>query len=555
MSEEKHNDAQTKKGAGSASGKTSEHKPTQAGSASGSSTAKPTSGGTSTPAKGGSASAASPSKASDSVKASSGQPGNTSKTKSGPSAGADKKPSTATPPPASSVSPAKSDNSRTTASSAPAAGSGGAVNRGQSRRAGDGNPGRKGMLVAVIALIVAIVALIGAGWLWYRGEQKLTAMDSRVQTVEQGIQSSVQEVVMPRLSKVDQRVQSLSSELQSTQQKLQQQGDRLGQIQDSLKDAQSQAAQLADRLEGNSQRWDLNQIESLLQAANQRLQLFEDPAGARQALQLASDAIQRKGDPRLFDIRSEIANEIAAISALPQPDTESLTLDLAAMIKQVPDLPLASTVPGAYNQSGGDDSESNQAGTSDAQSGDDGMSLDDVKSTFTQGWAHFKNSVGQALSGMMTVSRSDGTQGALLPPNQMFFLKQNLQLELRAARLALLEGDTDSYRESLGAARQWLDDYYDTDASQVSSMRERLEQMGNIKLDWDAPDISQSLSMLRDRMRESGSGSDDGESESNSSTQSASPAEAESGDSSSATDGSDDAEQQQSGDQSGQGGA
>ncbi len=73
-------------------------------------------------------------------------------------------------------------------------------------------------------------------------------------------------------------------------------------------------AQLADRLEGNSQRWDLNQIEALLQAANQRLQLYDDPEGARQALELASDAIARKSDPRLFDLRGEIANEVAAHS-------------------------------------------------------------------------------------------------------------------------------------------------------------------------------------------------------------------------------------------------
>lgn len=350
-----------------------------------------------------------------------------------------------------------------------------------------------------MALIVAVVSIIGAGWLWYRGEQKLAAMDSRVGTVEQGIQSSVQKVVMPKLSEFDQRLSSLSNDLQSSNQNNQQQADRLASMQQSLKAAQTRTAELSDRIEGNAQRWDLNQIEALLRAASQRLQLYDDPVGARQALQFASDAIGRKGDPRLFEIRSEIVNEIAALRALPDPDVEGLSLDLAALVEQVPSLPLASSVPGEYAQ-GGDSDGGGDAGQSSDEAADDGMSVDKFKAQFTQGWGHFKDSVSNALSGMLTIRRADGTQSALLPPDQVFFLNQNLQLQLRTARLSLLEGDTESYRDSLKSAGQWLDDYYDTNAAPVSTMRERLSQMSNVKLDWKAPDISQSLSMLRDRM-------------------------------------------------------
>lgn len=495
------------------------------------------------------------------------------------------KPTAAGKPQSGNSTPAAaSSNPRPAAAGSARPGAGGSADHGRTNKAERSGSGGRGTLIAVVALIVAIAALIGAGWLWYRGEQKLAALDSRVQTVEQGIQSSVQEVVMPRLSKFDQRLQSLSSDLESVQQNSQQQADRLGGMQKSLQDAQSQTAQLADRLEGNAQRWDVNQIEALLRAANQRLQLFEDPAGARQALQFASDAIGRKGDPRLFEIRSEIVNEIAALRALPQPDIEGLALDLAAMVKQVPDLPLASTVPGAYSQSGdasggepGGDGQANQQANQQADSAaeqstdSDGTTLDNVKSKLTQGWGQFQSSVGEALSGMMTIRRSDGTQSALLPPDQVFFLSQNLQLELRAARLALLEGDTDSYRESLGAARQWLDDYYDTGASQVSSMRERLDQISNVKLDWDAPDISQSLSMLRDRMRQDGSSPPESDQTESSPSQpeqaesdqarpasdsNASDSPTDSGGSSESSDtasGSDD-NAQQSGDQAGQGG-
>jgi len=603
MSEEKRNDGQTRKGPGSDTAQQPGRAPSKPDSTGQPNAAKPTTGvSTDTSnervktdsAHTGSAKTGSPGtgsrktdKPADAVKpsgpAAAGKPqSDTSK----PAAAAKTPPDSAKPAAAgksqsgNSTPAAASSNPRPAAAGSARPGAGGSADHGRTNHAERSGSGGRGTLIAVVALIVAIVALIGAGWLWYRGEQKLAALDSRVQTVEQGIQSSVQEVVMPRLSKFDQRLQSLSSDLESVQQNSQQQGDRLGGMQKSLQDAQSQTAQLADRLEGNAQRWDVNQIEALLRAANQRLQLFEDPAGARQALQFASDAIGRKGDPRLFEIRSEIVNEIAALRALPQPDIEGLALDLAAMVEQVPDLPLASTVPGAYSQSGdasggepGGDGQANQQADSAAeQSTDsDGTTLDNVKSKLAQGWGQFQSSVGEALSGMMTIRRSDGTQSALLPPDQVFFLSQNLQLELRAARLALLEGDTDSYRESLGAARQWLDDYYDTGASQVSSMRERLDQISNVKLDWDAPDISQSLSMLRDRMRQDGSSPPESDQTESSPSQpeqaesdqarpasdsNASDSPTDSGGSSESSDtasGSDD-NAQQSGDQAGQGG-
>ncbi|MES1941299.1 uroporphyrin-III C-methyltransferase [Salinisphaera sp. T5B8] len=346
--------------------------------------------------------------------------------------------------------------------------------------------------------MIAAIALVISGWLLYRGEQRLASADSRLDTVEKSVQSSVQDIVMPKLSRFDSRLQSLNSDLDDLGSRLDRRGQTLSELQESLQTTQTQLAELSDARNDGANRLQLDQIESLLRVANQRVQLYDDPQGAARALEMASDAIARKNDPRLFDIRGEIANEIAALQALPSPDIEGLSLQLAALIEQVPNLPLASSVPGEY--------ENQEQASQDADS-DEGMSFDEFQSQFSQGWDHFKNSVGDALSGMLTIRRSDGTQRALLPPDQAFFLNQNLQLELRSARLALLERDTQNYRESLATAREWLADYYDTDAAPVSNMRERLDQMSNVKLDWDTPDISRSLVLLEQlKSRRGGSG-------------------------------------------------
>ena len=501
MSEEKRNDAPSSTGADKDKSAASASKPDQTSGTPSKTSSAASSGAASAPATD-----PAPAKAADKNTASGG------KSKSGPSknaAGSGKgsaKPAstggTGKPAskPADKSSASKTDRSTAapsaastgaaaSASRASSGGGAGTPNRAAPSTGGGNGGSGASKIIAIVAVVIAIIALILSGWLFSRGQSRLASLDSRLSTVENGMESNVQDVVMPRLKRFDSRLQSVSGDVA-------QQSDTLSSLQQSVQQTQTQMADVADKVAGSNNRWDLNQIESLLRAANQRLQLYDDPEGARQALELASDAIRRKNDPRLFDLRGEIVNEIAALDALPNPDVEGMSLTLAAMIEQVPKLPLASNVPGEFQPEG------EAAGDKSSQEGgdDSGMSMAQFQAEFSQGWDHFVDSVGEAMSGMFTIRRADGTQRALLPPDQAFFLNQNLQLELRAARLALLERDTQNYRDSLANARQWLEDYYDTGAAPVSNMAERLDQMSNVKLDWDAPDITASLVNLREMM-------------------------------------------------------
>ena len=503
MSEQKRNDAASGKDASKDKTTASAAKSEQASASSG---AKPASGKASAPATDPKATEPNTSKTSKPAQPSSGsgkadthaatgKPGASSAAKSSsPSAGKSASSSVSSgssAPTGQSASPprAGANTSTTPPRSASGGSAGGTPNR-SAPATGSGGNGGATRIIAIAAVLVALVAIAMSGWVLYRGQGQLGTVDSRLDTVEKSLQSNVQDVIMPRIKRLDSRLQSLAGDVE-------QQSKTLSSVQESVKQTQSRSAELANQLTGNRNRWQLNQIESLLQAANQRLQLYNDPEGARTALELANDAIGRKGDPRLFKLRGEIVNEIAALDALPDPDVEGMSLALSAMAEQVPDLPLASNVPAAYDNA---DDSGQQSGD---QPGDDsGMSMDQFQAQFSQGWDHFVGSLGDALSGMLTIRRSDGTQRALLPPDQAFFLSQNLQLELRSARLALLERDTQNYRDSLASAGQWLENYYDTSAAPVSKMQERIGQMSNVKLDWDAPDISASLIQLRQMMSE-----------------------------------------------------
>lgn len=356
---------------------------------------------------------------------------------------------------------------------------------------GGGKSATIGLVIAIVALIIALLAAAGAGWLWYRSQSTVAELNSRVDTVEKGMQSNVQKVVMPRLSEMKERIQSLSSDVSGLSDRLDKRKKQIKKLHKQVRNAQTHTSELADRLDGTHQRYARQRVESLLEAANQRLRLYQDPASAQQALELADQAIQQTGDPRLFPVRRDIADEIASLKALPDPDIEGLSLTLSNLIKQVPDLPLATDVPSEYD---------NGSSSQDASGQADSNALSSID--VSRGWHHFVDSLGGALSSMVTVRRANGTQNApaLMAPDQAYFLTQNLQLQLRSAQLALLNHDTQAYQDNLSSARDWIKQYFDGDASSVKAALKTFSELSHVKLDWQAPDISASLTSLRQLM-------------------------------------------------------
>lgn len=334
--------------------------------------------------------------------------------------------------------------------------------------------GRGAIVLAVLALLIAAGAAAAAGWLWYQGERRLAAQGERLATVERSLESSVQDLVLPRLK-------AMEDELAQLAQRGEARGEALAGLRERVEDTRLQISELSELVEGGRRHWRLLEIESLLLAANERLQLYRDPRGARAALILANRRLGALDDPRLFEVRERVVDEIAALEALPDADIEGLALNLAELIERVPDLPLASDVPGDYAGNGGTD--------------------DGAPGFRERPWRHFLDTVSGALRGMLTIRRTEEAHQPLMPPEQEYFLYQNLLLKLESARLALLRRDTPSFRNAVATAREWLRTYFDADSPRVASALETLNGMRKVELAWEAPDISDSLTALRDIMR------------------------------------------------------
>ncbi|MDT0634634.1 uroporphyrinogen-III C-methyltransferase [Spectribacter hydrogenooxidans] len=333
--------------------------------------------------------------------------------------------------------------------------------------------GRAAAVLAVLALLLALAAAGGVAGLAWLGQQRADELDDRMATVEQSLETTVQDDLMPRL-------RQLESSLEDTTGSVSSQSDDIAELQQGLDDTRVQMGELIERIEGGTRRWKLLEIESLLAAANERLLLHRDAAGARRALELASRHIGNLGDPRLFDIREQVVDEIAALNALPDPDIEGMALTLSSLVEQVPDLVLKSEVPQNYEAEG---------------PGPDAL-ID------APGWQHFVDSLGTALEGMFTIRRSDEPHQPLMPPDEAYFLHQNLTLKLQSARLALLQRQGEVYRQNLDSARKWLQTYFDTDAAGVAGALEQLNGISKAGIDWQAPDISASLVAMRAFLRE-----------------------------------------------------
>lgn len=332
--------------------------------------------------------------------------------------------------------------------------------------------GRRGAVVlAVLAILLAVLAIAAVVALGYLGKQRAQSLGERVTTAEQAVETTTQDVILPKIDNLKAKIGTVAN-------KVEQHSGGLSRLREDLRQTQTQVTDLTNRVQGGMRRWKLMEIEDLLLAASRQLLLEHDAKGARQALEIANRQLAHLNDPRLFDVRRIVINELAALEAMPNPDIAGLALRLTTLLGRIDQFPLAADIPNEYNGSN-DDIGSDQSGAPP--------------------WKHFLISIREALQGMLTIRRSGtGSITPLMPPKQAFFLRQNLQLKLQTAKLALLHRNPAAYRAGLSSARQWLRRFFNTDDPAVAAAIEQLGQMQKVRIGWDAPEISNSLTALRE---------------------------------------------------------
>lgn len=340
---------------------------------------------------------------------------------------------------------------------------------------------KSGGLVAWLALVAAVLALaaFGVDFFGDRGaagdsredaaaiKQQVAAITSSVRAMRDSVASLEQ-----NLTAMSAQLAARDSEIAAIERRY---GDRLGQI-ESLPGRVSAIEGSVSSLQGISTgariAWLLAEAEYYMQIANAQLQLAGSPRLASLALGLADERLLQLANPALTDVRRALANELRALGAMNEPDTEGVTLTLASLAAVVDSLPLRQEI---------------------ALPGDDRAVVDPELTGTDRALASLRS----AFEGIVSVRRADETLKPLIAPEAQYFLRANLALQLQAARLAMLRGEETIFQQSLDDAAAWLTEYYDAGSNPVQSALQTITDIRGSVFSVAAPDISESLRLLR----------------------------------------------------------
>lgn len=342
-------------------------------------------------------------------------------------------------------------------------------------------PARKGAGVAWLALLLSLAALTGSGYIiyddWRSGSQadasassiasslanlggRVDASSETLANLDRGL-----EELGDQSSRTDSELDALRSDYENRVGLFDSLPPRVATLEGSLAALQGVSA-------GARATFLLAESEYYMQIANAQLQLAGNPHLAALALGMADERIVQLADPALTGVRRAIADELASLDAMEKPDIEGVTLTLASLSRVVDTLPLRQA---------------------DGSGADDGAATDEETGRMGRAWSSVKG----AMSGLIKVTPPNTAEMPLIAPDQVYFLRTNLALQLQSARLALLRGEKAVFEQSLDDAAAWLRQYFDTGSTQVSSTLETIGEIRGGLFAVASPDISESLRLLR----------------------------------------------------------
>ena len=102
------------------------------------------------------------------------------------------------------------------------------------------------------------------------------------------------------------------------------------------------------------------------------------------------------------------------------------------------------------------------------------------------------------MSNLVDFRRGDVEVKPILPPAEVYYLRQNLILKLQIAQMALLEGNGAVFNAALTEAANWVSESFDEGDAGTLAMRETLDRLSGITVAVALPDISGSLKAARE---------------------------------------------------------
>lgn len=334
-------------------------------------------------------------------------------------------------------------------------------------------------VIALLALLIALVAAGGAWWLWQQLQHNKHALDLTLSEQDQSSQGNIRQL--------GEQITSVASATDDLATKISQQNLQISSLTKNVDTAIKRSQQVAETITALHSKLNINpktgwliaEAEYLLAIANQQLLLVGDVDSSITALRNADQRLRESGDPTILDIRSAITDEISQLQSVQVTDITGAALTLASMQSRVDQLSLA----------GHSESSAKQRGETTANL---------AQESTREGWLGGLDTAWQALKKLVVIRERTDNDAAnpLLTPDQRALIYQNLRLKLESARLSLVQGDANTYRQSLDIAGDWLLKYFDNNTKR-SALKQTIDELKRIEIKTVFPDISGSLDALR----------------------------------------------------------
>ena len=309
--------------------------------------------------------------------------------------------------------------------------------------------------LSLVSMLVAVLSLAVAIWSWSDSRERVRELKTEL---GRRLAESGKEISESRLL------------ARNADDAMRQVSERVTHIESQMAGAQQQQLALEslykDLVQGRDQ-WTLAEIEQVLLTAAQQLQLAGNVKAAIIALEGADTRLQRVNKPQFTALRRAIASDLAQLKAVPSLDEVGASARIEALVARHGSWPLASA----------QSSEAKPAARAEG-SRDLGQEL----------WTELKH--------IVQIRRVDRNEAILLPPDQAYFLRENLRLRLLSARLALLAQDQAGFRADLHAVAQMLSRYFNTRDAGVAAALKEVRRLASLQIVTKLPGIDASLAAL-----------------------------------------------------------
>ncbi len=324
-----------------------------------------------------------------------------------------------------------------------------------------------------LALALSLVALGGSGYLFWEGWQ-LKQSSGQQQTQ---ISQQVETALANGRADTAETLASVSQQLGQLQAQAEADKANIDQLQDRLTRSIQQVTATA---EVSRKDWLLAEVEYLLRLANQRVLMEQTANGALNLLKSADQILRETDDVTLYDVRKALAEDVAALEAVPVLDSEGMFLKLSALNRQVDSLrvtPITDKrkLPSLLEE----------------------ITPESVEESWGQGIKASWNKAVDKFEQLVVIQHHDEPVKPLMSPEQTFFLQQNLHLMLEQAQMALLQRKQQAYDASLEKAHNWIATHFDAKDANTQALLRGLEELQGINIAPELPDISGSLTTLK----------------------------------------------------------